>query len=52
MEAPVSRAGFTLIVILVVIAVLASLVAPSIFTHVGEAKNGTARSQMEMLGPR
>ncbi|HYK10836.1 MAG TPA: type II secretion system major pseudopilin GspG [Gemmatimonadales bacterium] len=47
------RAGFTLIellVVIVVIAVLASLVAPNVFTHVGEAKNVTARSQIEMLG--
>ena len=45
--------GFTLIeilVVIVVIAVLASLVAPNVFTHVGEAKNVTARSQIEMLG--
>lgn len=53
---PLSRlpsAGFTLIeilVVIVVIAVLASLVAPNVFTHVGEAKNVTARSQIEMLG--
>ena len=45
--------GFTLIeilVVIVVIAVLASIVAPNVFTHVGEAKNVTARSQIEMLG--
>jgi general secretion pathway protein G len=45
--------GFTLIellVVIVVIAVLASLVAPNVFQHVGEAKNVTARSQIEMLG--
>src|ERR1051326_6202579 len=45
--------GFTLIEILVaivVIAVLASMVAPNVFKHVGEAKNVTARSQIEMLG--
>ena len=45
--------GFTLIeilVVIVVIAVLASLVAPNVFTHVGEAKNVTAGSQIEMLG--
>lgn len=48
-----SRAGFTLLeilVVIVVIAVLAGLVAPNVFKHVGEAKNVTARSQIEMLG--
>ena len=47
------RRGFTLIeilVVIVVIAVLASLVAPNVFKHVGEAKNVTARSQIEKLG--
>ena len=46
-------AGFTLIEVLVVIgviAVLATLVAPSVFQHVGAAKDVTARSQIEMLG--
>jgi type II secretion system protein G len=45
--------GFTLIeilVVIVVIAVLASIVAPNVFTHVAEAKHVTARSQIEMLG--
>jgi len=49
----VSRVGFTLIevlVVIVVIAVLAGLVAPNVFRHVGEAKSVTARSQIEMLG--
>jgi general secretion pathway protein G len=48
-----SRAGFTLIEILVVIAVLAmlaALVAPNVFQHVGTAKDATARSQIELLG--
>jgi general secretion pathway protein G len=47
------RSGFTLIEILVVIAVLAmlaALVAPNVFQHVGTAKDATARSQIELLG--
>jgi len=47
------RWGFTLIEILVVIAVLAmlaALVAPNVFQHVGTAKDATARSQIELLG--
>ena len=48
-----SRAGFTLIEILVVIAVisiLAALVAPNVFRNVGAAKDAAARAQIEMLG--
>lgn len=47
------RSGFTLIEILVVVAVLsilAALVAPNIFGHLGTAKDAAARSQMEMIG--
>ena len=45
--------GFTLIevlVVIVIIAVLATLVAPNVFQHVGAAKETTARSQIELLG--
>ncbi len=45
-------AGFTLIeilVVIVVIAILATLVAPNVFQHVGTAKATTAKSQIEMI---
>jgi general secretion pathway protein G len=45
--------GFTLIellVVIVAISLLAALVAPNVFRHVGTAKEATARSQIEMLG--
>jgi general secretion pathway protein G len=45
--------GFTLIellVVIVVIGVLAALVGPNVFRHVGAAKDAAARSQIEMLG--
>lgn len=49
---PPHKPGFTLIeilVVIVVISVLATLVAPNVFQHVGAAKDATARSQIEML---
>ena len=48
-----ARRGFTLIeilVVIVVIGILATLVAPNIFQHVGAARTATTRSQIEMLG--
>jgi general secretion pathway protein G len=45
--------GFTLIdllVVLAVIAILAALVAPNVFRHLGTAKDTSARSQIEILG--
>ena len=45
--------GFTLVeilVVIVVIGILATLVAPNVFRHVGSANMSTARSQIEMLG--
>ena len=47
------RAGFTLIellVVIVVIGMLAALVAPNVFAHIGRSKEATARSQIELLG--
>ncbi len=48
-----SRCGFTLIevlVVVVIIAVLASIVAPNVFRHVDTAKNVTAQAQISTLG--
>jgi general secretion pathway protein G len=47
------RSAFTLIevlVVVVIIAVLASIVAPNIFRHVDTAKSVTAKAQISMLG--
>ena len=47
------RAGFTLIellVVIVVVGMLAALVAPNVFQHVGRSKEAAARSQIELLG--
>jgi general secretion pathway protein G len=47
-----TRTGFTLVeilVVIIVIAVLATLVAPNVFRHVGRAKDATARAQIELL---
>jgi general secretion pathway protein G len=45
--------GFTLIemlVVIVVIGVLATVVAPEVLRNVGDANHGAARSQVQMLG--
>ncbi|HEU4721240.1 MAG TPA: type II secretion system major pseudopilin GspG [Gemmatimonadaceae bacterium] len=47
------RSGFTLIevlVVVVIIAVLASIVAPNVFRHVDTAKNVAAQAQIATLG--
>ncbi|MEP6999041.1 MAG: type II secretion system major pseudopilin GspG [bacterium] len=52
MIARARRAGFTLIevlVVVVIIAVLASIVAPNVFRHVDTAKNVAAQAQIATL---
>ena len=48
-----SRGGFTLIEVMVVVAViamLAALVGPNVFRNVGTARDAAARSQIELMG--
>lgn len=53
MGPPIGRCGFTLIeilVVVIVIGILATLVAPDVFRHLGTSKQTAARSQIELLG--
>jgi general secretion pathway protein G len=49
----INTKGFTLIellVVMVILAMLAALVGPRLFGHVGKASQKTAKTQIEMLG--
>ena len=48
-----NRKGFTLIellVVMVILAMLAAIVGPKLFTKVGKGKQSAAKTQIEMLG--
>ena len=52
-HSPRTAHGFTLIellVVITVIAILAGLVAPMVFSHVGDAKTSAGRAQIELFG--
>lgn len=47
------KSGFTLlelVVVIIVLGLLAGLVGPQIFGRVGDAKSGTAKAQIELIG--
>jgi len=49
----IDRRGFTLIellVVMVILAMLAALVGPKLFTKVGKGKQSAAKTQIELLG--
>ena len=49
----INRKGFTLIellVVMVILAMLAAIVGPKLFTKVGKGKQSAAKTQIEMLG--